>query len=126
MLKINSENTVMIAGNIDELPDKIKQFHEYINDGCKIESFTRISNSQIMLMNGAGQEALFNLRLLEPWGHIDNEDVLWMGVHTWWFPSMENAPLFLERDGEIVVIAPCEIPEAMIVGESMHVTQEVV
>lgn len=125
MLKINPENTVMIAETIDELPDKIKQFYDYVTDSCKIESYSRISDSQILLINKVGQEAIFNLDLLEPYGHIDN-NVLWMGVHTWRFPSLDIAPLFLERDGEIVVIAPCEIPEALIVGESMHVTQEAV
>ena len=123
MLKINPENTVMIAGSIDELPEKIKQFYDYVNDGCKIESYSLISASSILLTNAVGQEAIFNLDLLEPYGHIDNEGTLWMGVHTWRFPSLEPAPLFLERDGEIVVIAPCEIPETMVVGESLHVLQ---
>ncbi|MDD4588903.1 MAG: hypothetical protein PHG06_00540 [Parabacteroides sp.] len=111
----------MIAENVDELPEKIQQFYDYVDDGCKIKSYTRLSNSQIMLMNKAGQEAIFYLNLLEPYGHIDNEGTLWMGVHTWRFPSLEVAPLFLERDGEIVVIAPCEIPDGMIVGESVRV-----
>lgn len=125
MLTVNSENTVMIAENASELPEKIKQFYDYVDNYSKIKSYTRISDSQIMLENMEGQEAIFDLGLLEPYGHIDN-DVLWMGVHTWRFPSLEIAPLFLERDEEIVVIAPCEIPEGMIVGESIHVAQETV
>jgi hypothetical protein len=123
MLKINSKNTVMIAENVNELPNKIKQFYDYIDNGCKIKSYTRISNSQIMLMNKDGQESIFDLGLLKPYGHIDNEGTLWMGIHTWRFPSLEPAPLFLERENEIVVIAPCEIPEVIIVDEAKRAAE---
>ncbi len=115
MLKVNPANTIMTASSIDELPENIKKFYEYADNG-EIDYYNKINDAEILLVNKDGEEGLFSLDLLGDYAHIDEEGTLWMGLRAWKLPSVDNAPLFLESSDEIVVIAPRAMPEALIVG----------
>ena len=99
----NEENTLMSVANETELPENIRRFYHILDESDRVISTVAYGKNHMCMKNLNGERGLFHKDLLNNKGEM-------------YLPSMENAPLFIKTLDKIVVIAPCVIPDAVMIG----------
>ena len=91
------------VSSAQDLPSNLTEFYDLISEKDKIKNFDSIGKC-ICVKNERDEVGLFPQEPLQQYTERE------------WFMSWRGAPLFIFAPEELIVVAPCELPETLIAG----------